>query len=44
MWTPLDFKHLVQEAKLKASSQEAACIASGGRVDFLEAGQTKDMS
>lgn len=44
MRTLLDFEHLVQEAKLKASSREAAGMANGGRVEFLEAGQSKDMS
>lgn len=40
----LDFKHLVQESALEASSYQVALMVGGERPAFLEAAQGKDMT
>lgn len=40
----LDFKHLVQESALEASSYQAAHMVSGKRLALLEAAQGKDVT
>ena len=40
----LDFKHLVRESALEASSYQAARMVSGEGLAFLEAAQRKDVT